>query len=59
MHGTSPALDPNEYYRLWLEEKIGKQGIDWDWELSKTDFNFVHIMFSSSDNGTLFELTWA
>ena len=25
------TADPNDHYRPWLEENVGKQGWDWDW----------------------------
>lgn len=25
------SADPNDHYRPWLEENIGRQGWDWDW----------------------------
>jgi hypothetical protein len=28
---TFGTNDPNEHYRPWLEENVGKQGRDWDW----------------------------
>lgn len=28
---TFDTSDPNEIYRPWLEENVGKQGRDWDW----------------------------
>lgn len=31
------STDPNDHYRPWLEEHIGKQGRAWDWELSTHD----------------------
>jgi hypothetical protein len=31
------AADPNEHYRPWLEENVGKQGWDWDWGLYDED----------------------
>jgi hypothetical protein len=41
--GLGPAFeyihsaDPNDHYRPWLEEHIGKQGWDWNWCISHTD----------------------
>lgn len=28
---TNPSSDPNEAYRPWLQENVGRQFIDWDW----------------------------
>jgi hypothetical protein len=27
------SADPNDHYRPWLEEHVGKQGWDWNWGL--------------------------
>ena len=27
------SADPNDHYRPWLEENVGKQGWDWDWKV--------------------------
>lgn len=26
--------DPNDHYRPWLEQHVGRQGWDWDWRLT-------------------------
>jgi hypothetical protein len=31
------SSDPNDHYRPWLEEHVGRQGWAWDWELSTHD----------------------
>jgi len=28
---STESADPNDYYRPWLEEHVGKQGWDWNW----------------------------
>lgn len=30
---TSSA-DPNDHFRPWLEQNVGRQGWDWDWRIS-------------------------
>lgn len=52
------SADPNEIWRPWLEEHIGKQNIDWDWTLKPDEFNIIEISFVDSLNATLFELKW-
>lgn len=39
--------DPNDHYRPWLEENVGKQGWDWDWEMTNNDIttNSLTIKF--------------
>jgi len=58
MNGNGPEYEPNEYYRPWLEANIGKQGIDWDWELASGDLDRIAIYFTESEHGILFELKW-
>lgn len=31
------SADPNDHYRPELEEKVGRQGWDWDWSTSSYD----------------------
>ena len=50
--------EPNEHYRPWLEINVGKQGIDWDWDISNHDFKVLEIYFVTQEHATLFELTW-
>lgn len=51
--------EPNAYYRSWLESNVGKQEIDWNWNLCPKDFNKVEIHFKDKSHATLFELKWA
>lgn len=50
--------EPNEYYRPWLEENVGKQAVDWDWDLSSAGLDILEIYFVTQEHATLFELTW-
>lgn len=27
------SADPNDHYRPWLEQNVGRQGWDWDWRI--------------------------
>jgi hypothetical protein len=31
------SADPNDHYRLWMEQNVGKQGWDWDWAMTDND----------------------
>jgi hypothetical protein len=31
------SADPNDYYRSWMEENVGRQGWDWDWYVLDND----------------------
>jgi hypothetical protein len=52
--------EPNDRYRSWLEEKVGKQGEDWDWDLLYgTDmdaWNKLRVTFKRHEDAILFEL---
>lgn len=34
---ASPIADPNYHYRDWLEKHVGRQGWDWNWEMTTDD----------------------
>jgi hypothetical protein len=31
------SADPNDFYRPWLEEHVGRQGWDWNWGMGSWD----------------------
>ena len=31
------SADPNDHYRPWMEEHVGKQGWDWNWGIADRD----------------------
>lgn len=31
------SADPNDFYRPWLEEHVGRQGWDWNWGMGSHD----------------------
>lgn len=31
------SSDPNDHYRPWLEEHVGRQGWDWNWGMADRD----------------------
>ena len=31
------SADPNDHYRPWMEQHIGKQGWDWNWGMADRD----------------------
>lgn len=49
--------EPNDVYREWLELHVGKQGMNWDWDLT-SDLDLLQINFVESEHAVLFELTW-
>jgi hypothetical protein len=50
-------LDPNERYRDWLEKNIGKQGVNWEWDILVNDIDMVIIAFIDESHALLFELS--
>jgi hypothetical protein len=50
--------DPNEVYRPWLEKHVGKQHIDWDWNIASYDGSLLEIKFRKGKYkwATLFKL---
>lgn len=41
------SADPNDHYRWWMEQNVGKQGWDWDWSMLDDDIskNYLTIKF--------------
>lgn len=31
------SADPNDHYRPWMEQHVGRQGWDWDWGMGNLD----------------------
>ena len=50
--------DPNDSYRLWLEEHAGKQGEHWDWQLSRENNNMIDIAFVDKEIAMMFTLVF-
>ena len=50
--------DPNDYYRKWLEDNVGKQGSEWQWDIWHNNADIVRIEFSKEEDAILFELRW-
>jgi hypothetical protein len=34
---TFESADPNDHYRPWMEQHVGKQGWDWNWGMANND----------------------
>lgn len=52
------GAEPNTYYRPWLEQHIGQQGVHWDWRILSPTGDKLGIDFANKDDAILFELTW-
>lgn len=55
----SDHLGPNDHWRPWLESKVGRQGWDWDWNISK-DCQHLDIKFRRAKRDAMvqFKLRW-
>ena len=34
---STQSADPNDHYRPWLEQHVGRQGWDWNWGMADRD----------------------
>ena len=57
------STDPNDHYRPWLEEHVGRQGWDWNWGLANDDVaaNRLTIKFrrQHQEYATIAALRWS
>ncbi len=57
------SADPNDHYRQWMEQNVGKQGWDWDWCMRDNDIteNKLTIKFRKSKEhfATMALLRWS
>lgn len=51
------TLEPNERYRAWLEEHVGKQGEEWNWDIKSVTANLLEVSFENEDDAVLFRLS--
>lgn len=54
------SADPNDHYRPWLEENVGRQKWDWDWRMGSVDPDTVEIKFrqGKASWATMASLLW-
>ena len=57
------SADPNDHYRPWLEQHIGKQGWDWNWGMGGMDATenrlTIKIRQKYAEHATIAALRWA
>jgi hypothetical protein len=34
---SADSADPNDHYRPWMEQHVGRQGWDWNWGMANND----------------------
>jgi hypothetical protein len=58
------SLDPNDHYRAWLEDNVGKQGWAWDWRIHNSipyysdSEDLLAIRFRKPEHATMFALRY-
>jgi hypothetical protein len=57
--GEFATSDPNEIMRPQLEELVGIQGADWDWEVSKSGSHSIDVYFTDATEAIRFKLLWS
>lgn len=57
------SADPNDHYRPWMEQNIGRQGWDWDWGMADRDATdnrlTIKIRQKYANYATLAAMRWA
>jgi len=57
------SADPNDHYRPWMEEHVGKQGWDWNWGVSGNDVSenrlTIKIRRKHAKYATIAALRWS
>jgi hypothetical protein len=57
------SADPNDHYRPYMEQNVGRQGWDWDWSMLDNDVvqNTLTIKFRKGKEhlATLVALRWS
>lgn len=57
------SADPNDHYRPWMEEHIGRQGWDWNWGLADRDATdnrlTIKIRQKHAKYATIASLKWS
>ena len=60
--GTESA-DPNDHYRPWLEEHVGRQGWDWNWGMGGEDATenrlTIKVRHRYAKYATIAKLNWS
>ena len=57
------SADPNDHYRPWLEQHVGKQGWDWNWGMGGLDATenrlTINIRRKYAKHATIAAMMWA
>ena len=59
------SADPNDHFRPWLEENVGRQGWDWNWRIGQVsttsdtrDTLVIKIRKAKSEYATIAAMRW-
>jgi len=58
------SADPNDHYRPWLEQHVGKQGWDWNWRVGPSvdetkNYLTIKIRRKHAEYATMAAMRWA
>lgn len=56
---STQSSDPNDFWRVWLETNVGKQGWQWEWRIHNTGDDLLAIRFRKPEDATLFALKYS
>ena len=59
---SAESSDPNEWYREWLEQHVGRQGWAWDWRIGEYTYEGTRdtllVKFRDPKKASWFALVW-
>jgi len=58
------SADPNDHYRPWMEQHVGRQGWDWDWRVGPSvdetkNYLTIKIRRKHAEYATMAAMKWA
>jgi hypothetical protein len=60
---STNSADPNDHYRPWLEQHVGRQGWDWNWGMADRDATenrlTIKIRQKYAEYATIAALRWS
>ena len=60
---STESADPNDHYRPWMEDNVGRQGWDWNWGMADRDATdnrlTIKIRQKHAKYATLAALRWS
>jgi hypothetical protein len=60
---SADSSDPNDHYRPWLEKHVGRQGIDWQWDIAPyrdgDSFLEIKVRFGKMKYASMIAMMWS